>query len=193
MAARGKIMKLIMQSSHPARKLTRPSIKEARKKTKWHIVRGDTVQVIERKHPEFGKQGVVLKVLRQRDRVIVEGLNKGVHFVKPNPDIGRTKGSMVPRERSIHYSNVNLVDPTTGLPTRITKSYLSDGTKVRIAKKSGAIIPRPEILTKRNRPLRANVTDSDMKSDEDVWKVTYNVDSTIEEEMYGKISFKSHS
>lgn len=77
------------------------------------------------------------------------------------------------RERGIHYSSVNLVDPVTNLPTRISRKYLEDGTKVRVAKRSGAIIPRPEILAERRKPMRTNITDKDTTDDEDVWEVTY--------------------
>jgi len=180
MATRAKLMKQLMQGSRPRRKMNRPSVREAQKKTKWNILRGDTVQVIERKHPECGKQGVILKVDHARDRVLVEGVNKGAHFLKPNPDLGRPKGVTVQRERSIHYSNVNLVDPVTGLPTRVTKKILQDGSKVRVAKRSGAIIPRPEILTVRRRPKSVSVTASDTSSDDDVWEVTYVSPEEIE-------------
>jgi len=158
----------------------RPTQKETPHRSKWNILRGDTVQVIERKHPEFGKQGVILKVDRTRDRVIVEGVNKGSHFLKSNPDLGRPKGVTVQRERSMDYSNVNLVDPVTGLPTRVTRKILQDGSKVRVAKRSGAVIPRPDILTVRRRPKSVSVTDSDTTNDDDVWEVTYISPEEIE-------------
>jgi len=159
--------------SHPKRKQNKPQLIEAAKKTKWNILRGDQVQVISRKHHEYGKQGIVLKVDRQRDRVIVENVNMGRKNVKANPDAG-LPGKTIYRERSMHYSNVNLVDPVTGFPTRVYRKYLDDGTKVRVAKKSGAIIPRPEILTQRRNPKPVNVTESDTDNDDDVWEVTFN-------------------
>jgi len=73
----------------------------------------------------------------------------------------------------MHYSNVNLVDPVTGLPTRVTRKLLEDGTKVRIAKKSGAIIPRPEILSQRRRPKSMTFTESCTDDADDVWEITY--------------------
>ena len=60
----------------------------------------------------------------------------------------------------------------TNKPTRITFSYLDDGTKVRVAKKSGAVIPRPEVLKYRKRPVSSIITESDT-TEEDVWAVTY--------------------
>jgi len=73
----------------------------------------------------------------------------------------------------MHYSNVNLVDPVTGLPTRVGRKVLEDGTKVRVAKKSGALIPRPEILLQRRRPKSATVTGSCTSGADDVWEITY--------------------
>ena len=172
MTTRIKLMKQLMKSGQPKLKQLKPQIREAQKKTKWNILRGDTVQVIERKHPEYGKQGVVMEVDRKKDRVIVEGLNLGPKRIKGDPERG-LKGKTIQKERSMHYSNVNLVDPVTGYPTRVFRKYLDDGTKVRVSKKSGAIIPRPDILTVRRRPLSAVVTESDTTSDEDVWEVTY--------------------
>jgi len=138
---------------------------------RWNIVRGDTVQVIDRKHSEYGKQGTVQVVIREKMRVIVENVNLGPKRIKADPEKG-IKGETIMKERSIHYSNVNLVDPVTGFPTRVTYSYLEDGTKVRISKRSGAIIPKPDVWkTKMRNSLPSE--DSDTTKDEDVWAVTY--------------------
>ena len=59
----------------------KPQLREAEKKKSWNILRGDKVQVIG-KHPEKGKQGIVLQVLRDKDRVLVEGVNMGVKSIK---------------------------------------------------------------------------------------------------------------
>jgi large subunit ribosomal protein L24 len=177
MSGRAKLMRIL---NRPRKKL-KPQLLEAAKKDKFNIVRGDKVQVIG-KHPERGKQGIVEVVLRDRDRVIVQGVNLGPMRIKGNPDRGIIGGTLqVPR--AIHYSNVNLVDPVTGKPTRITKKILEDGSKVRVAKKSGAIIPKPEILTVRKRTVSSIVTESDTL-DEDVWEVTYAVRNVkIEEDV----------
>lgn len=172
MATRSGLMRHLMKGGFPKRTEIKPANREAAKKTKWNILRGDTVQVIERKHPEFGKQGIVKVVDRKRDRVIVEGLNTAPRHLKPDPDRGLA-GRTIVTERSMHYSNVNLVDPVTGLPTRVARKILEDGTKVRVAKKSGAIIPRPEILSQRRRPKSATITSSDTSDIDAVWRVTY--------------------
>ena len=174
MATRQKVMNQLMKGgSYHNRFLNKPANREAAKKTKWNLLRGDTVQVNNRKHPEYGKRGIILQVDRKRDRVIVQGLNIAPKHLKPNPEAGFSTGKTVLRERSMHYSNVNLVDPVTGFPTRVTRQYLEDGTKVRVAKKSGAIIPRPDILSQRKRPKDPSSTVSDTKEAEDVWEVTY--------------------
>ncbi len=113
-----------------------------------------------------------MEVYRKADRVRVEGVNMGVHCIKGDTERG-LKGRQVMRERSIHYSNVNLVDPVTNKPTRITKKFLEDGTKVRVSKKSGAIIPRPEILAIRRTPVSTTVTDKCTSDDDLVWEQSY--------------------
>jgi len=50
----------------------------------------------------------------------------------------------VQKENPVHVSNVSLIDPETGMPTRINYGFLEDGTKVRISKRSGALIPKPD-------------------------------------------------
>ncbi|CAB9521243.1 protein L24 [Seminavis robusta] len=167
MATRNSIIAAVQRSM--VRRKPSPQLREAAKKTKWDIVKGDKVQVIG-KHPERGKQGVVKVVLRYKDRVIVEGVNLGPKHVKGNPAVG-LKSRVEQVERSIHYSKVNLVDPASGKPTRVYKKFLEDGTKVRVAKKSGAIIPKPDPPAKIPPP--AFVSDKDTV-DEDVWEITYD-------------------
>ena len=166
--ARGRLNKLVRQMDkwHKAK----PQLREAEKKTSWNILRGDKVQVIGN-HPERGKQGIVRKVLRDKDRVIVEGINLGPRHIKGDKDRG-IQSRTIMKERTIHYSNVNLVDPIQGVPTRVYRTVLDSGDKVRISKKSGAIIPRPEILKMRRRPVNAIVTES-CTLEEDVWEITY--------------------
>lgn len=179
-SARVRLMK-ILSSPSAGKRRPKPVVEAAKTKKRWNVVRGDRVQVIG-DHPEKGKQGKVLQVIRKTDRVVVEGINITQSFVKGNPDRG-IPGRSVSRERSIPYSNVNLVDPMTNQPTRITYQFLEDGTKVRVAKKSGAIIARPEILRYRKRPVNSLITESDT-TEEDVWEITYQglFEETTQEE-----------
>mmetsp|Transcript_11129 Transcript_11129/g.26747 ORF Transcript_11129/g.26747 Transcript_11129/m.26747 type:complete len:176 (-) Transcript_11129:94-621(-) len=151
---------------------TKPQLREAAKKSEWNIVRGDKVQVIGRNHPERGKQGIVKKLLRDKDRVIVDGVNMGPRRIKGDKDKG-IPGKVIQLERTLHYSNVQLVDPIKGVPTRIYKTLLPSGEKVRISKKSGAIIPKPDLLNMRRKPISSVVTES-CTSEDDAWETTYN-------------------
>jgi large subunit ribosomal protein L24 len=159
----------ILSAASPGKRRPKPVVEAAKNKKRWNIVRGDRVQVIG-DHPEKGKQGKVLTVLRKQDRVIVEGINVATKYIKGDPE-RNIPGRSVQQERSLPYHAVNLVDPVTNLPTRISYSFLEDGTKVRIAKKSGAVIPKPDILRFRTNPVRSHVTDSDTIA-EDVWAIT---------------------
>lgn len=171
MATRLKIMNQLLKP----RGKRKPQLLEAAKKKRWDIFRGDKVQVIGT-HPERGKQGLVKTVNRETDRVIVEGVNLGPKRIRGDPE-RNIAGTTIQEERPIHYSKVNLVDPVTGLPTRVSRRILEDGTKVRVAKKSGAVIPRPQVP---KPPINSIVTESDTL-DEDVWEFTYEPTTTISE------------
>ncbi len=86
-----------------------------------------------------GKRGRVLKVFPDRNRVVVEGVNFIKRHTRPNPR-ANVKGGIVEREASVHASNVQMVCPECGVPTRIGRQLLGDGRKVRICRKcDGAV------------------------------------------------------
>lgn len=86
-----------------------------------------------------GKRGRVLKVFPDRNRVVVEGVNFIKRHTRPNPR-ANVKGGIVEREASVHASNVQIVCPECGAPTRIGRQLLGDGRKVRICRKcDGAV------------------------------------------------------
>ncbi len=99
---------------------------------KFHIKKGDTVFV--NAGNDKGKTGKVLEVLRDKDRVIVEGINMVSKHTKPNAKA--PQGGIIKQEAGIHVSNVQLVDPKSGAATRVGYKMV-DGKKVRYAKKSG--------------------------------------------------------
>ena len=103
------------------------------------IKKGDLVEVVAGK--ESGHRGRVLRVDRDRDRVVVEGVNMIKRHTRPNPS-RNVKGGIVEREGSIHASNVMLVDPETNEATRIGHKTLPDGRRVRIGRKSGAVVDK---------------------------------------------------
>jgi large subunit ribosomal protein L24 len=99
------------------------------------IKKGDKVVVIAGAQKDT--VGTVTRVLPEFNRVIVEGVSRVKRHQKPTPR--NPEGGIVEKDRPIHISNVQLVDPTTGKGTR-TKSGVQDGKKVRIAIKSGSVI-----------------------------------------------------
>lgn len=101
-----------------------------------HIRRNDQVEVIAGK--DKGKRGRVLRVLADRDRVLVDHVGMIKKHVKPNPQ-RNIKGGIAEQESPIHLSNVMLVD-AEGKRTRVG-SRVDGGRKLRISKKSGSPIP----------------------------------------------------
>ena len=99
---------------------------------KLHIKKGDTVYV--NAGNDKGKTGKVLEVITAKNRAIVEGVNMVSKHTKPNAK--NPQGGIVSQEAPIHVSNLQLIDPKSGKPTRV--GYRMDGDKkVRYAKKSG--------------------------------------------------------
>jgi large subunit ribosomal protein L24 len=103
------------------------------------VKKGDTVEVIAGK--DAGKRGRVLRVVRDRERVVVEGVNMIKRHTRPNPQ-RRIQGGVVEREAPIHVSNVMVVSPESGEATRVGFKILEDGRKVRVARVDGAILDR---------------------------------------------------
>jgi large subunit ribosomal protein L24 len=100
---------------------------------KLHIKKGDTVFV--NSGESKGQQGRVLEVIRKNDRAIVEGINLVSKSTKPNAK--SPQGGILKKEASVHISNLMVVDPSTGKPTRIGRKANSEGRLVRYSKKSG--------------------------------------------------------
>lgn len=96
---------------------------------------GDKVIVIAGKNK--GKQGKITKVLRNDNKIVIEGVNVVKKHVKGN---GQTAGSIVEMEAPINASNAMMVDPKTGKPTRVGIIIDKNGKKVRVAKKSNSNI-----------------------------------------------------
>ena len=101
-----------------------------------HIRKDDIVAILS--GDDKGKRGRVLRVLMEKRKVLVEGINKVYKHVKPNRQ--SQQGGRLSKEMPIDLSNVALVDPTTNKPTRVGVRYLPDGSKERFAKKSGTTL-----------------------------------------------------
>lgn len=107
----------------------------AAKQKKFKIKKGDRVVVVTGR--DKGRKGEVLSVLRDRLRVLVQGVNMVKRHTRPSQT---SPGGIVEKEATIHISNIAIVDPKGGEATKIGYKNLKDGRKVRFAKSSGEII-----------------------------------------------------
>jgi len=106
------------------------------RRIKLHIVKGDTVKIISGNAK--GKSGKVLEVFPKKNRAIVEGINIVSKHVKPSAN--NPEGGIEKTEASIHVSNLMVIDPSSGDPTKVGRK-LNDKNKLqRYAKKTGEFI-----------------------------------------------------
>lgn len=108
---------------------------------KVRIKKEDQVVVIAGKDRDLTKPRRVLQVMRAEERVLVEGANMVKRHTRPNPQ-RNIKGGIVEREAPLHVSNVMLWDPEAKRPTRVGSKTLDDGRKVRVARRSGAVLEK---------------------------------------------------
>lgn len=101
--------------------------------SKLHIKKGDTVYV--NSGNDRGKTGRVLSVLVSKNRAVVEGINVVSKSAKPSAK--HPQGGIIKMEAPVHVSNLNLIDPKSGKPTRIGRRKNDAGKTVRYSKKSG--------------------------------------------------------
>ena len=101
------------------------------------VKKGDKVKVITGK--DKNKEGVVLTAFPKQDRVIVEGVNMIKKHQKPNT--GAPQGGIIEKEAAIHVSNVMVIDPSNGEPTRVGYKEV-DGKKVRVSKRTGEVLDK---------------------------------------------------
>ncbi|MDP6786529.1 MAG: 50S ribosomal protein L24 [Rhodospirillales bacterium] len=104
---------------------------------KLKMKKGDRVIVITGR--DKGKQGEILRVLANRNRAFVQGVNMIKRHTRPGPE---GAGGIVEKEAAIHLSNLAHVDPKTDQATRVGFKVLDDGRKVRFAKRSSEVIDR---------------------------------------------------
>jgi len=117
-----------------------------KRKVRMRIRKNDIVVVISGDHR--GRQGKVLKVFPEKNRVIVEGINLIKRHTRPSQR--NQQGGIIEKEAPLHVSNVMLVDPKLGVPTRIGIQTINNSSKasrnrVRVAKKSGEIIVEAKV------------------------------------------------
>ena len=100
---------------------------------KLNIKKGDTVFINTGEYK--GQKGRVLEVDRDKNRIVVEGINMISKHTKPNAK--NPNGGIIKKEAPVHISNVMLLDPSSGVPTRIGRKLNSKNKLVRYSKKSG--------------------------------------------------------
>lgn len=100
-----------------------------------HVRKGDTVEVIAGKYKS--QRGKIIEVLTNKARVRVEGVAPIKRHLKPGRDPKIPQGGIIEKFGTIHLSNVLPIDPDSGKPTRVGFKKLENGSKVRIAKRSG--------------------------------------------------------
>lgn len=105
---------------------------------KFNIKKGDQVVVIAGK--DRGKQGSVVRLAREEDRVVIDGVNMIKRHLRNRPGI--RQAGIVDQPAPLHISNVMLICINCGKPTRVGRTDLPDGTHVRMCKKCNQIIDR---------------------------------------------------
>ena len=99
------------------------------------LKKGDKVVVIAGR--DKGKEGEILRVMPAEGRAVVSGVNMVVRHTRQTQT---SQGGRISKEAALDLSNIALLDPKDGGPTRVGFKFLEDGTKVRFAKKSGEVI-----------------------------------------------------
>jgi large subunit ribosomal protein L24 len=127
---------LTQRKTAKKRNVTRHLINGER--VKLHVTKGDTVRVL--RGDDKGKEGKVVRVLPKTGRIVVEGVNIVKKHRKARTQ--NEEGGIISMEAPIHASNVMLLDPKSGAPTRAKRRVDADGTKERLSVKSGEPIPR---------------------------------------------------
>ena len=108
-------------------------------RSRIRLRKNDLVEVISGK--DAGKRGKVLKVLPERNRVIVQGVGFIKRHTRPNPQ-RNIKGGIAEREAPIHVSNVMVVSAEDDRRTRIGNKVLADGRKVRVSRRTGEVLDK---------------------------------------------------
>lgn len=109
-----------------------------RSRNKVHVRRGDRVRVIRGNYA--GTEGTVLRVLTEENKVVVEGVNRRTKHQRPTQD--QPEGGRITFEAPIDASNVMLIDPGSGEPSRVRKRVAKDGSKERVSVRGGNPVPK---------------------------------------------------
>jgi large subunit ribosomal protein L24 len=130
-------MRVLVQRRKEAGKYAKRHARKAERST-MPVTKGDTVRVM--RGEDAGKEGKIIRVFPKTGRVTIEGIN----IVKRHRKARRAEeqSQIMEMPAPVHHSNVMLLDPKTGEPTRVRRRVDDDGTKERISVKSDDAIPR---------------------------------------------------
>ena len=131
-------MARILKQRKTAKKRNRTRHAINAERVKLHVTTGDTVRVL--RGEDKGKEGKILRVLPKTGRVVIEGVNIVKKHRKARSE--QEQGGIIEMPAPVHASNVMLLDPKNGTPTRTKRRTDADGTKERLSVKSGEPIPR---------------------------------------------------
>ncbi|KAJ8335247.1 hypothetical protein SKAU_G00408860 [Synaphobranchus kaupii] len=109
----------------------------------WSVFRGDTVEILSGK--DKGKQGKVTQVFRNRNWVILDGLNTHYRYLGKTWDY---RGTYIASEAPLLLKDISLIDPSDRKPTEVDWRFTEEGEKVRVAVRTGRIIPKPTVQRK---------------------------------------------
>lgn len=125
------------RKTNRSRAVNRKRHQDNSERVKVHVAKGDTVRVV--RGDDKGKEGKIIRVDRKRGRVTIEGVNiVKRHRKARNAD---EQSGIVDFPAPMAASNVMLIDPKSGKPTRVRRRMVEDGTKERISVKNGEAIP----------------------------------------------------
>ena len=119
------------------KKGTRQAKSRKKRPQKMHVTKGDRVRVISGAFK--GSEGAVIQVFPRKNQVVVDGVNVVARHRRPT---GNQEGGIIKFPAPIHASNVMLLDPKSGDPTRVRRKKDKDGTVERLSVRSGQPIPR---------------------------------------------------
>jgi len=130
-------MRRLVQRKKEANRYAKRHARKA-ERVELPLTKGDTVRVM--RGDDVGKEGKIIRVFTKTGRVTIEGIN----IVKRHRKARRAEeqSQIMEMPAPVHHSNVMLLDPKTGAPTRVRRRIDDDGTKERISVKSGEAIPR---------------------------------------------------
>ncbi|XP_048848531.1 probable 39S ribosomal protein L24, mitochondrial [Brienomyrus brachyistius] len=152
----------------------------------WSVFRGDTVEILSGK--DSGKQGKVVQVFRNRNWVILEGLNTHYRYIGKSADY---RGTYIASEAPLLLKDIALVDPSDRIPTQVEWRYTEEGERVRVSVRTGRIIPKPVFQRKDGIVPQQWKDGPKDTSPEDALEKTYMASlKTLEEEVMEKLGIQ---